>query len=272
MATIAVSETLHVALRGLLVHERVIESTTANLFGRVSDHFPTRDLFADIRQTSSEHQAAIRERIRITPDDTPATEIPAPQNAPLEFADFHPIADSHCAIYSLLGEAVIRYSATQSISTRSADSWAVSDKGTTGHIARDHVQDYVAVMGRLVNLTHDAVIWELEKDELECRCVCPSCGVGVCLCAVAARGVLSTALAGALPRAAEAGIEVLRPRSGSAAESAGIVEGDRVVAIDGVAIDSIPPLQGAIRDHETGIIEFSVLRDGEQIGLTCKTT
>ena len=271
MTTIAVSERLHVALRGLLAHEKVIEATASKLAGRVSDHFPTRELFAEIRQTSSDHQMAICERLGLTSDDGPAMEYESPQSAPLEFADLHPIADSHCVIYSLLGEAVIRYSAMQSIANRFADSWVVADEGTTAHITRDHAQEYVVSMGKIMNVLHDAVIWELEKDDVECRCVCPSCGVGVCLCAVAARGILRTALVGSLPRVAEAGIEVLRPRTGSAAKSAGLVEGDRLVAVDGVAIDSILPLQGAIKDHPAGTIEFGVLRDGKQVVLTCET-
>ncbi len=270
MATIVLSERLHVALTGLLAHEKAIDAAATDPSGRVSDHAETRDLFAGIQRASSGHLMAIRERLNLTSGDG-FTEADQPRSNPPEFARLHPVSDLLCAIYSLLGEAVVRYSAMQSVANRMADSWAVASEGTTAHIARDHTQEYVALMGRATNILHDAVIWELEEDGLECRCSCPSCGLGVCLCAVSARGILSPAIANALPRVARSGVEVVRPRSGSSAEGAGLQQGDIVISIDSVAVTELPVLQAAIRDHEPGEIEFSVLRNGEQIVLTCET-
>jgi S1-C subfamily serine protease len=48
------------------------------------------------------------------------------------------------------------------------------------------------------------------------------------------------------------------------------MQGDIVIAVDGVPVDSIPMLQSAIRDHEEGRIEFTVRRNGGQVALACQ--
>lgn len=278
MAAIELSDRLRVALTGLMAQETAIQETAGDLSARVSDHPETRDLFDDIRQVSGEHLSAIRDRLRAASDDGAAIETIGAAQAFDQTGDQtgsagpHPVSDSLCTMYSLLAEAVIRYSAMQPIATRLLDSWAIADTGTTGHIARDHTQEYVAVMGRIMDIVHDVAVWELEEAGLECRCNCPSCNFGVCLCAVTGRGVLGAALTNARPRGAESGVEVLRPRARSAAEEAGLVQGDIVIAVDGVAVDAPPVLQAAIRDHETGTVEFTVVRDGQQFALTGEVT
>ena len=42
------------------------------------------------------------------------------------------------------------------------------------------------------------------------------------------------------------------PRTNSAAAMSGLHEGDVIVAVDGQAIQSVPQLQAAIREHEPG--------------------
>lgn len=271
MATIELSDGLRVALTDLIAHETEIQKVAGDLSARVSGHPATHRLFAEIHQTSGDHLTAIRDRLGV-PDNGAVMDGEPRRTDQTGFAERHPVSDSLCAVYSLLSGAVIRYSAMQSIATRLLDSWAVAEKGTTGHIARGHTQEYVAIMGRIMDIVHDVVIWELENDGLECRCTCPSCNFGVCLCAVTGRGVLAAAFTAARPRGAESGVEVLRPRLGSAAERAGFVLGDILTAVDGVDIDAPPVLQGAISDHETGAIEFTVARDGKQIALTSEAT
>ncbi|MDP6823167.1 MAG: PDZ domain-containing protein [Dehalococcoidia bacterium] len=272
MTAIDLSDRLRVALTGMLAQETAIHATAGHLSGRVSDHGPTPDLLAGIRQISGNHLTAIRERLGVLPEDETPAEIGSLSGDHTGFAEWHPVSDSLCTMYSLMGEAVIRYSAMQPITNRLADSWAVASEGTSAHIARAHTQEYLALMGRITNVVHDAVIWELDQDGLECLCTCPSCSLGVCLCAVAARGILAPALASAMPRVTESGIEVLRPRTGSAGERAGMLQGDVVVAVEGAPIGTIPEFQATIQGHEPGLIELGVLRDGEQIVLTCETT
>ena len=278
MAALELSDRLRVALTGMLTHETAIRGATEGLASRVSAHPAVSDLFDDIQQTAGDHLTAIRDRLRVASGDGAAIETTGEARTfdqmgdQTGFAGPHPVSDSLCTMYSLLAEAVIRYSTMQAIATRLLDSWAIADEGTTGHIARDHTQEYVAVMGRIMQTVHDIAIWELEEDGLECRCNCPSCNFGVCLCAVTGRGVLGAAWVAARPPVAESGVEVLHPRARSAAEKAGLVQGDIVIAVDGATVDAPPVLQAAIREHETGTIEFTVVRNGEQFALTGEAT
>lgn len=272
MAVLELSDRLRVALTDLAALETAIHKAAGELAGRVSPHAAVRDLFGDIRQTSDDHLTAIGDRLGTASGDDLVVGVGAgaePANR-RGLAELHPVSSSLGAMYSLLSEAVIGYSTIQPIATRLVDGPAAASEGTTGHIAIRHTQDYVAAIGRITKMIHDVVIWELEADGLECRCTCPSCGLGVCLCSVNGRMVLGEAWTAARPPAAEAGVEVLRPRAGSVADRAGFMQGDIVIAVDGVPVDSIPMLQSAIRDHEEGRIEFTVRRNGDQVALACQ--
>jgi membrane-associated protease RseP (regulator of RpoE activity) len=58
----------------------------------------------------------------------------------------------------------------------------------------------------------------------------------------------------------------------TAAALAGLKAGDRIVAVDGVPIDTWGPLHEYIRDHPDTQVAFTVLRSGEEITLTATPT
>lgn len=65
--------------------------------------------------------------------------------------------------------------------------------------------------------------------------------------------------------ARESGATVLDVLDGTPAQSAGLVEGDRIVAIDGDVIHSAPQLVRAIRARESGSpVTVRLMRDGEE--------
>ena len=49
-------------------------------------------------------------------------------------------------------------------------------------IAPDHLEVYVDAASTLYRLLPAAVAWELSQDGLQCTCICPMCGLGVCGC------------------------------------------------------------------------------------------
>jgi hypothetical protein len=120
---------------------------------------------------------------------------------------------------------------------------------------------YVAGLREIIRALPQVLVDELERDGLDCQCICPSCGLGVCLCWLAFRRQLAMAWTDAGPIDALAGIEMVRPRSASPAMTADLRRGDVLLAVDGNAIESIPVLQDAIRGHASGDeIRFDVLR------------
>jgi DNA-binding CsgD family transcriptional regulator len=247
-------ERLHSALTGLVALERLIQRTAANLDEKVSAHSMARDLVAGLEEMACNHLDALYERLQVTPDQGPneAAGVSEPPANPNKFAELHPISNALGAVYTVVREAIIGYSAILPIALRAHDSWVMSDESTTAHISRRHTQEYLGVAGQVAALIHDVVIWELEKDGLVCGCTCPSCSIGICVGAISSRSIFSEGLIAGRPPAAEHGVELKSPRPGSAAAEAGFVQGDVIVSIDVEKIDALPTLQRVIRDRNAG--------------------
>ena len=182
-------ERLHSALTGLVALERRIQRTAANLDEKVSAHSMARDLVAGLEEMACNHLDALYERLQVTPDQGPneAAGVSEPPANPNKFAELHPISNALGAVYTVVREAIIGYSAILPIALRAHDSWVMSDESTTAHISRRHTQEYLGVAGQVAALIHDVVIWELEKDGLVCGCTCPSCSIGICVGAISSR-------------------------------------------------------------------------------------
>lgn len=112
-------------------------------------------------------------------------------------------------------------------------------------------------------------MWELGAEGRECACRCPSCGLGICLCAPHGIVTINQAWRESTPAPAGPGIEVRPPRDGSPAALAGLVAGDRVVGVNGeqLATDlDTMTLQTAIKGHEPGgSVRLEVLRGSERL-------
>ncbi|MFQ5944459.1 MAG: PDZ domain-containing protein, partial [Anaerolineales bacterium] len=113
---------------------------------------------------------------------------------------------------------------------------------------------------------HDVVVWELDHEGLECQCICPSCGLGICLCAVSSRTILSDAWAEAGPIAVDEGVHVHPPRKGSAAANAGLRSGDVILTVDGQEIQTYSVLQTAVLKPDPGEqIQIGVRREPDEL-------
>ncbi len=106
----------------------------------------------------------------------------------------------------------------------------IADEGTSYHLTRQHTQNYVQAIQQISRLLHDVVIWELDQEGLECQCICPSCGIGICLCAMAGRSFLSDTWVEAGPIADDEGVYVQLPKQNSAAAKAGLRRGNVIIS------------------------------------------
>ena len=257
-------ERLYSALTAMVSLERRTQRTIADLHAVVSAHPEARDLLARLEKTVCTHLDALWERMQITPEHdsrTPADGALGSAANRNQFEELHPVSSVLGIVYTMVQEAIIRYSAILPIALRAQDSWVTADEGTTAHITRRHMQEYMDVAGQINAMIQDVVLWELEEDGLVCRCTCPSCSIGICVGAISSRSILSEAWIAARPPVAEHGVELKPPRPGSAAAVADFRPGDVITAIDGEKIDSLPLLQRLIRDHGDGDwMEFTVRR------------
>jgi membrane-associated protease RseP (regulator of RpoE activity) len=126
-------------------------------------------------------------------------------------------------------------------------------EGDVCDVADRHAADWVTAFHDLRDSLPAAVIGTLVEGGEHCRCVCPACGIGACLCMP--NSVYTTRLhwgehvrwgerAGDLP----VGIELrVPPRPGSQLASAGLRPGDRILAVDGEAVSTLGDLQEALQ-------------------------
>jgi PDZ domain len=130
-------------------------------------------------------------------------------------------------------------------------------------LAPRHLAQHTQAVRSLNHLLGGVVVEELDARGMDCRCICPMCGIGACGCTIAGCAWISEAWSPAQPDLDERpGLGITPPRSGSPLAAHGVRGGDRLVAIDGQPItatgfDAVREIQAAIRKHEIGA-ELSV--------------
>jgi len=192
-----------------------------------------------LRATSAEHRKALEEaRGRVSKVSPP-------------LADLR-LANALLPLYSSLNASVVAYAALHALAHRAFDS---SGEGNTAGLAESHLRAHAQAIQEIDVLVSDAAVLESSERGVECQCTCPACSLGLCLCAPHGAITLRQVWQDTLPSAAQGGLRVRRPRTGSEAERADIRAGDRITAIDGAAIASdldASGVQTAIRAHSSG--------------------
>ncbi len=178
-------------------------------------------------------------------------------------------SDALRLLFTLLSEAVVGYAALAPVANRFRDSAITAPNGMTSHIARDNSQQHLALMGRIGGAIQAVVLRELANVGLECQCVCPACGLGLCVCGLGARAGFNEAWLAARPVTDEAELAIPAPRASSAAARAGFLQADRLIAGDGATLISYPQLQTTINAHQMGEpVTFVVDRSGSRRNIT----
>lgn len=242
---------LHKSIADLAGLERTIEQSFKTLADMASG-FPelAREL-SEIQERAAGHGNTLMTRLETLVGDT---EIPARTFALNDAGEDqqYPLTTAFQRAFALLNQALIEYTTLQVISSRSRDSWVVADSGTTGHIARENVEQYTSAIQKIHRLIHHAVVLELEQEGTECQCSCPSCSLGICLCAAASRYLLNDAWSEAGTIDVYGGHFVVKPRTDSAASDGGLRRGDVVVAVDGQDIQKYSDVQAGVAAHKSG--------------------
>lgn len=127
-------------------------------------------------------------------------------------------------------------------------------------LADQHLTDHVEALKVLAGMLPGTLARGLNAEGIFCRCVCPSCGIGACLCVRSSIAVVAEAW-GWAGLAIDDGVELRSPpRPGSQLAAAGIHEGDCILSVDGALVHSNPELQAALRHHQLGEVAQLVVR------------
>jgi len=231
-----VEPTTHV-IDDLIQLERRIEAAAETVFSSAA-HARGKSLAADLRATSRRHREDLeRQRDRIAAGALTA-ELPSSRSAG--------------KLYAALSEAAFAYAEMHARAHRDFDS---QNEGNTAALAELHLQAYSGAIQELNLLGSDITVDELGTRDVYCRCQCPACAFGLCLCSPHGSTTVREVMQKEVSEPHEAGVRVRRPRPGSEAERAGLVDGDIVAAIDDKEIGSdldLGTIQGAIRAHAAG--------------------
>jgi hypothetical protein len=221
----------------LIQLEQRIEAAAETVFSSAA-HARGKSLAADLRATSRRHREDLeRQRDRIAAGALTA-ELPSSRSAG--------------KLYAALSEAAFAYAEMHARAHRDFDS---QNEGNTAALAELHLQAYSGAIQELNLLGSDIAVDELGTRDVYCRCQCPACAFGLCLCSPHGSTTVREVMQKEVSEPHEAGVRVRRPRPGSEAERAGLVDGDIVAAIDDKEIGSdldLGTVQGAIRAHAAG--------------------
>lgn len=263
---------LHRHMAGMVALEHTIEQQLdALLEGGLDRTVPSAEfeaLLSGLRRSTRSQRQALAARLQAVAADVRVPQL-VPPVSPLHRHDApeYPGSAALFALHAAYSQAVVGYAVLMELAFRAADSVELLGPDNSGDLARQHMRAYVALVRDIIRALPRVVVDELEHEGLDCHCICPSCALGVCLCPLAFGRQLAVAWADAGPIDALAGIEMVRPRSGSAALGAGLQKGDVLLAVDAAEIESIPMLQEAIRSHASGEeITFDVRRETGERG------
>jgi hypothetical protein len=259
---------LQTQLANIIALEAANEQMLLELIPEVSAHAGATALLTGFQDLARDQRQALETRLKSIADIAPISKnitVALPVNG-LSQGGSYPVSTALQIIYTMFNQAVIGYSVLHPLATRFLDSPYIADEGTSYHLTRQHTQNYVHAIQQISRLLHDLVLWELDREGLECQCTCPSCGVGICLCAMAGRSFLSDAWLEAGPIADDKGIYVQPPKESSAATKAGLCKGDVILAVDGQEIESYGDLQNAVRNSKPGEeIRLTVRRGSDEL-------
>jgi hypothetical protein len=247
-----VSDRLEYQVGEMLRLEVRIGSLMEELRVGVSEAGGVGRLVGRVAELSRHHVEGLRER----QDRMGWAESPVEKSDPLDMESEYPMSAALMAMSGIVNEAVTGYAMLRSVANRHRDS-SQAGEDNTADVAEAHAKGYIGVLVAMSRLLNDVVLDELDAVGVSCACTCPSCDLGVCLCAQAPRVNLADWWAEAGPISVDEGVFVHPPKLGSAAALAGLKHGDTVITadghhIDGRDLDSLVTLQEVVRSHDHG--------------------
>jgi PDZ domain len=139
-------------------------------------------------------------------------------------------------------------------------------------LSTQHLKAHVIGAHTTNALAARAVARELEESGFHCSCVCPMCGMGACACVATGAGAMAMAWQEASAQAGVGeGFLLQQPRPHSELAAADVHAEDRITAVDGQTVRSVPEIQAAIRKHRLGdAVTLQLVRGGESRELVVK--
>jgi hypothetical protein len=237
------SDGLRSAIRSMLALETRLEDAVARLAPGVERYPEASMILGELRQQVTKHRNALEAQLQ----EPPGTETVALGKEIVEA--FEPASSNRGsieprgavrmlgALATELARAAVGYAALHSLAHRAY--WI-----PIANLADEHRVGCLRAVHAVHRALADVVVQELQEAGQTCRCECPSCAPGICLCWHVHADL-------AEPPPTE-GIVVRSPRSGSNAERAGLRHRDVILAVEAREIHSYQDMLDRMREHEPG--------------------
>ncbi len=234
---------LHQRVTDMVMLESQIQEALDQRLKELQDHAEATEAVKRFKTMVNGQQVALQARLQNIGDGEPGS---TNSISPLSTAATLPGQEGTRAaskalhvISTMFSHAGLAYAMLHTVAHRFYDI-------NTADMAEEHRRSYAEASQAIHRLIPDVVIWEMGK-EGECRCACPSCSLGICVCWHAHVDSLMP-----VSPAAEGGVLVRQPKANSAALQADLREGDVILAVDGQLVQTFRELQGEVRKHGPG--------------------
>jgi PDZ domain len=233
------------------------EQLLALLSGRIAEvenHPQTVSTLRRFEQTAHENLTSLRTRLSTLgiADAKEPRLIPSLPAGDKLGATNHAVTRALHTCYTAFNHMALGYAILHAVAHRFYDS---TGDANTADLAEANLRRYTTAAQQVNQLISDAVVAELDAAGNECRCRCPSCTLGICLCASHGTSTVNAAWRETTSAPIGPGIEVRTPRRDSPAARAGLRRGVRIISADGQQLPTdldITILQAAVRAHEPG--------------------
>lgn len=228
------------SLAGLLAIEIRIQDSLDDWGDAVRDHPEASGMIGRMRNSTGSHREALERTLDATAPSRPE---------PAERLGAGKAPRSAAGALRLAAEAALDAALVCEAAYQTA---RLSYDGDTCDLLEAHLADLAAIVADVRRVLPHVVARELRRDGVVCVCRCPSCSIGACGCVRATLATAELAWTGQEPGRAASLALLTPPRPGSQLAAAGLVEGDRILAVDGAEVGSNREMQAALRRHEVG--------------------
>lgn len=245
-------------LGDMVAMERLLDGYLGRQLQDVARHTKVAEAIERFHRMVRSQRGALEARLQTVggkevTSPTRIAAVPLPVAADMRHEESDRVASTALhTLYTAFNHAAFGYAMLHAVAHRYFDSQA---EGNTADLAEAHLRGYAAAAQEINQMVSDVIVRELSQRDQACQCRCPSCGLGVCLCASHGTNTVNQVWRETSPSAPSGGIRVRPPRSDSVAARVGLREGDRIIAVDDQEIVSdldIGSMQAAIRKHQSG--------------------
>lgn len=168
-------------LSDMIALESQLEAVVDHLVPAVAAQPEVATALDRYKRTVRAHRAALDARAQVigsTIPDAPVAIMAIPMPLAVDQPE-HALSQALHTLYTAFNHAAFGYSLLHIVAHRAYDS---IEPGTTSELAESHLLDYARAIQELNQLCSEMMLWELTQLGYACRCKCPACGLGLCMC------------------------------------------------------------------------------------------